>query len=303
MRRLGTLLTLVTLIALATPVISVAQEPTTGATVEVLDPGAEPRAALRLTPATGVTGTQVLTMSQSFRQTGASSASFGPLVLRQVTDNEIGAIAPDGSFEITQDISSMSLLPASKVDRASRRQVEANLRDLQDLRTAITMTSTGAVTKSSSDIPSELDPTVRQLLSQIQDQAADLATPLPTEPVGVGARWKVTQHLTFYGIDVLQTGTYTLRSHTGSTLELDVEVRQTARRQPADLPGVPSDVDVQVTRWRVNQHGHFTHDLTQPYPVRGQTRLKGLQVFRADDGHQTETIRQRTTVKVTIEPG
>ena len=304
MRRLVALLWIVAVIGVGVPGTATAgQSQSTGPTVELLDPGAEPRATLRLSPASGSVIRQDLTTSASVRQSGAASNVIGPLDIRVVEEDTIGVVSPDGSFEISFTFPVFELLDSSEVDATSRRDIRDAFGDAQEITGGATVSSNGVVSDLVFDIPPDVDPAFDQFLEQYEQQASDISVPLPAEPVGVGAQWTVTQRLELNGIDVKQVHTYTLRAHEGTQLELDVKVRQTARRQPADLPGVPAGVEVEVTRWKVNGSGHLTHDLSRPYPSDGELRIRGRQVFRADDGEKIEVLRQRVRTEITVQPG
>jgi hypothetical protein len=74
---------------------------------------------------------------------------------------------------------------------------------------------------------------------------------LPEDAVGEGARWRATTRLELAGIEVRETYTYTLARRDETGVELGVKHVQKARRGPADLPGIPDDVDVTITDYDV----------------------------------------------------
>jgi hypothetical protein len=89
-----------------------------------------------------------------------------------------------------------------------------------------------------------------EMVVQVVQMLRDVAAPLPTEPVGVGARWEKVSALDAKNGHATQTDTYTLTKLHEDTGQLDDVLAQTASPQLLPAPGggaPPARVDSLLT--------------------------------------------------------
>jgi hypothetical protein len=89
-----------------------------------------------------------------------------------------------------------------------------------------------------------------EMVVQVVQMLRDAAAPLPTEPVGVGARWEKVSTLDAKNGRATQTDTYTLTELHGDKGQLDDVLAQTASPQLLPAPGggaPPARVDSLLT--------------------------------------------------------
>lgn len=267
--------------------------------VDLINPGRGPREALRLEPVAGTRTTGTMTMSIEIDQSGVTSAHVTQTT-EVVFSTVVNEVAPDGTFEMGFTYDTFELIDANGTD-AQRAQVQELFDQFAGLTGTYSMTATGQVTESSFELPDLDQPAVEQLLQQLLDQADQLAIPFPEERVGEGARWRSTTRLEAGGINVRQTYTYTLVSRDDTGIELGVKYVQTAKRGQAELPGVPPDVDVTITEYKVRGSGSANVDLTIGFPNDSQTHASGRQAFRLDDGSDSGSLVQDIELDVGCE--
>jgi hypothetical protein len=304
MRRIAFIVLVVAAVAVVPPITATAGESKTSApSVRVLDAGEQPREEVRFAPAPDSTQSLAMTVGTTIEQSGAVDSTFGPLDYRIPIEITPGALASDQTFPAAFAYGNIELLDSSEVDPEVLEQVRSNFEELAGITGAYTFSTTGAIVDGTLDIPEDVDSSITQLLEQFEQQANQLAVPLPEEPIGVGARWRVKTRLELVGIKTTQIYTYTLLERSGNRLEVGVRFTQKARRQGAELPGVPSSVDVTVTKYKVTGKGTATVDLSLTVPAESSLRASGVQNFRATDGKDTEEISQQITLRVDTEPG
>ena len=153
------------------------------------------------------------------------------------------------------------------------------------------------------NIPSTVNSTVRSLLQQVSNQSGQLTIPLPTQAVGIGARWQGTTQLTAGGISFRQTYEYTLRSRDGGRVALDVRYTQTAPRQQAKIPDLASGVTIEVTNVRITGMGTSVLDLSQAIPLSGHLTAQGVEEFRARKGRQSGALHQQVQLGIDLTAG
>jgi hypothetical protein len=267
--------------------------------VEVLDPGAEPREALRLSPPAGTSEQSAMTMRLDLEQSGAAETSTKAPPIRATIAMVLQEVTPDGNLHVAFSYPSFEVLRREGTSAAERRTAERELEALSGLSGEMTMTPQGTVVDSTLEIPPDLDPALAQTLDQLENQLGVLAASFPQEEVGVGARWRTTSDLTLNGIDVRQIGEYRLEKRNGTTLGLDVRVTQTARRQTVDAPG---GVTLRVRSFKTSFRGSTTMDLTRLLPVTSRVRGSGDQTFEVRARGESGELRQHLELRVTLEP-
>ena len=130
-----------------------------------------------------------------------------------------------------------------------------------------TMTSTqqtdGQVTEREFAAPEGATDSARASVESALNQMNDFPIVFPSEPVGVGAKWVVSNRVDA-GVSMFQDITYTLtaRSNQNVTLKIDVDRR----------PAVTSfgQTELQVEDATTESSGQLQLDLTRSLPTRGQ---------------------------------
>ncbi len=255
--------------------------PVADVTVEVLDAGAEPRQELRIQPPDGTT-----TMVLEQRQASAQTVDGAPLMdfdVTTITTADITVTAVAEGFEIVTEI--IEAVPGPDTDPTVAGPMQTGLDAIVGLTSTARVDNTGQAISADLAGAENLDPSLEQMLSSLSGVTA----PLPGEPVGVGARWQLTQPLDLLGVEADQTAIYTLTGIDGTTVSLDVEITQTV------APGSLLDqggVQLEVIGWDVTGTGSMQWDLTSVVPVSDAVTV-GVQ--------QLETAALQGTVQVDTE--
>jgi len=92
-----------------------------------------------------------------------------------------------------------------------------------------------------------------------------VASPLPEEPVGAGAKWEIKMPIKSQGMTLNQTATYELVSLEGDRGSAKTSVTQTASNQKIQNPMMPG-TKVDLTKLTGHGTGQLTFDLAQILP-------------------------------------
>ena len=110
-------------------------------------------------------------------------------------------------------------------------------------------------------------PIGRAILDEAAQRLLALAVPVPTEPVGIGATWRVVTLLRQRPALVKQTATYTLLAREASRWTIGVELARVAEPQTAEDPGLPADTAVDVVALVVRISGQLHVDPSRAFPA------------------------------------
>ncbi|MEL6984025.1 MAG: hypothetical protein AAFO29_16495, partial [Actinomycetota bacterium] len=233
-----------------------------------------------------------MTQSQTIEQriNGQAVPSAGGVTTAATTEITVES-ADAGQYVMTSITSGSEVIEAPTPGAAA--QAEAAMAELIGIGNRLTLDDRGRVLDSE---PIGLEGLDNAMAEQLLGGAADqIASPLPDEAVGVGARWEVVQRIPLAGLDVEQVTVYELVSIEGSVIEMSVTGNQlVAAGSIMDAQGIPAE----VVSWDLDITGSLTQDLTSMVP-NSVIEVSGTQAFQADGVE----IEQDLSTSTTIEPG
>lgn len=206
--------------------------------VKLLDPGAEPRKALRLHPQPGEKQAVLLTLKVDMDVPGMT----GPKApkIPEVTipaDVSIEKVAPNGdiSFDLVLGEAGLGTnvsLPPQQV--AAAKMAFATVRGLS---VSMVMSSHGSGRLVDIKAPAGAAPQIEQAISKAKETISTVHTAspifaLPEEPVGQGAKWEVKTTIETNGMDMDQTSTFQLTSVDGDHISVSKTVDFTLKGTP-----------------------------------------------------------------------
>ncbi|MYR05237.1 hypothetical protein GTV32_02360 [Gordonia sp. SID5947] len=136
-------------------------------------------------------------------------------------------------------------------------------------------------------------PEARLAVEQSLVQALQLSVPVPTEPIGPGARWRSERTISG-AATVTQHIDATLRSWDGNRMVVDVAVDETPVNSVFAIPG--SDQTLSIARFSNAGTGQVTIDLARGLPVAGSIELSGARALVGSD--PTRPLIQQTGLSV-----
>lgn len=104
---------------------------------------------------------------------------------------------------------------------------------------------------------------IAQTVGGMKDAMKQMSAPLPADPVGVGAKWQLENHLESNGMKIDQIVEYTVTAIEGDKVMLATKVVQSAPEQTVTQNGVA----VKVKKIAGGGVGRLVVDLGRPVPT------------------------------------
>lgn len=276
-----------------------------GDMVTLLSAGDGSRSTLRLRLHKGDRATTRFVLKLALRTTinGQTTSVDSPPVYEDLATEVLDATPEASTIRFTVVDAGAEADPLSTDSRSSDLASTENaaLQKLRGLGGTVTMNDRAVVTSSRLQIPGTVDASTHSTLQQLQEQFVQLSRPLPTEPVGLGARWTVDQPITVNGISVRQRATYRLAARHGNRYSLDISGDQTAKLGPAKLPNMPSGDKALITGWKLTIDGSSDLDLTRVLPDTTTAHSAGDMSFRVEAGPDRSTLSQHLDLRLTLQ--
>jgi len=231
----------------------------------LLDAGAEPRAPLRLKPTVGTP--QVLEMVMDMGMRMAIADQVQDMDLPPISfsmRSTVDGVDKDGSMTVHTVWLGAHTLEGGSAPPEVANAMTQGFSMLQGLEMTQKLDPTGRVL--SLELGGDPSPEIAAALNGVQDSMRQSQVYLPGEPVGLGAKWKVTVHVVSNGIPVDATTTYTLRGRDGDVLSLGSEVGMTIDAK-AMSAAMPAGSGASMDRFEAAGTGDLSWDLTRLFPT------------------------------------
>jgi hypothetical protein len=239
--------------------------------VELLNPGVEPRQQLRLKPSLGVIKTTTMAVKMQMEVSTAGRSTNVNKVPTMVLTIDTKATKIDANGDIhyeflytNADIAADTPnLPTAALD-----SMRSAVKQLVGLKGSFIMDSRGANKGGSFTVSQEVDNNVKQMVQNMSKSLQQLASPLPTEAIGKGAKWRISFPFNASGMNVNQTATYELIGLQDGVATLKTSVEQQANPQNLTLPQLPAGSTMALKSFASQGQGEVIMRLDQLMPVR-----------------------------------
>jgi hypothetical protein len=222
--------------------------------------------------------------------------------VRIVASVEVIEVRPDGTRLIEEVITDVGVPAGEDADLSMAAGLEQELSAVVGLVVRMEVDQRGNVLRSETTLPSGLTSEAEQALQGGMDALTGLAVPLPAEPVGRGAVWRVRQPLDAdTGFHVVQSTRYRLARSDGDEVGLKVTGSQAARRQAVRAPDLPAGSRMTLKRHAATFEGSNVLDLRRLVPT-SDMRMRSHTEFVARQGREVISFSMDLGVQATVEP-
>ncbi len=208
-------------------------------TVKLLDPGAQPRTALRYKFQANRTEKMVMetSMAMAMEMGDQKQPETQMPATRMTMTIDSKEVSPEGDLHYEFELVQVEVLPKPGANPVMVNAMKQQMSSMQGLSGSATVTSRGFTKDVEIKLPPGIDPQIRQSMEQMKQSMNQMSAPLPEEPVGRGARWQVTMPVETPAMKLTQIATYTLSEIQGDKVKFDITIKQSAPPQEIDTPG------------------------------------------------------------------
>ena len=269
----------------------------------LMAPGEEPRRSLRYRLAAGATHKLVMTlrMSLGVEVDGRGAPVQRAPAMRMVFDcrvTEADEAQARFDFGLTEP---PELFETEGVPPAVLEPMRKSLASLSSIRGHVAMTSRGVVKEASVEVGPGLDKGAEQMIQSMRQSMEQTSVPLPEEPVGVGARWKMLHRVQGGGVTLYQVAEFRVLRFEEEIATLAVTLEQFAPRQEMVLPA-GAGARAELTSMQGHGEGHVAVDLTSPVP-RSSADFDTTLRMNVQGQDRTIQMGMRNRMQVQVEPG
>ena len=229
----------------------------------LLTAGQGKKTKLRFRPKAGTEQTVVMVSGQQMSMTLGSTKLPAQQLPRTVLTMalKVKSIDAQGRIAVAFDTVSTDVEPTPGVPESVMQQMRTSLQTLKALKGVMTIDDRGQVLSADLASP-DLGP-MQGVFDNLRENMNRLVVPLPSQPVGPGAKWRVVQNLSQLGMPITQEATFTLKKRAGDRVEVVVDMVQKVGAGPVKLPNVPAGLDVRTKPSKSYGKGQLAIDLAK----------------------------------------
>jgi hypothetical protein len=162
------------------------------------------------------------------------------------------------------------------------------------------VTDRGFTSNGKFTFPTGTDADTQDALQDFASRLATLSAPFPFAAVGVGARWKVTQHPTVNGVMSTQIVVYKLVERDDHRIVLRSKLRESSPSQPIEASDLPENATATLIASEGGGAGDVNVDLNQVLPNASTVLARVQQAIVVEQGTQQAQITQTVTTNVAV---
>ena len=246
-----------------------ATQPAGPPVVSLLDAGAGPGRTLRLQTQVGAAQTLRLSIRMTVQQTlNQTPIPNRPQPSMNFTlDTVVTSVNANGDISYDFEITNVDVSNEPGVPPALADSIQRLLEPAVGVRGSGVTSDRGFSKQVRIPVPPGTSPILERQLIAIEEWLAQMTTPFPADPVGVGAKWQVRSTVTAEGITIKQTAVFTLVAVGPDRIEFQATIAQDADPQPVVAPGIPAGMSVSFSSYKSQGGGRRLIEVHRLFPL------------------------------------
>ncbi len=263
--------------------------------VELIDSGSDPKSPIRMKVEKGLKQNLVMLIDMDMSMEMGNNKFPTPKMPTQKMTMEIEVTDVNSEGDITYgfNLKSIDLVEDEKEPSPIAGMLKGMLKTMEGLSGQSVVTNRMITKTVDLKIPETVPAQARQMMGSMKQSMQQFLTPMPDEPVGTGAKWKVIQDMEVNGIKVKQTIIQELVEFKGQSLKTKVNIQQEADPQDVAPPGMPAGMKVRLTSLDSKGSGDIELDTGWMVPRKSKIEMS------SDTKMEVQAQTMRTMVKMT----
>lgn len=279
-----------------------------GSGFKLLNPGTEPRLALRIEPKAGDKQhlSVKLNITASFEAPQQAAASMPPIEIPTILvelDSEIKGISDDGDISYSLTITKFDLENVTKSTNGAPElgeMIKPLAGELVGFSVEGTFTSRGISKGVRAGPAVKRDPEMKEVFDQLNDILANMLSPLPEEAVGLGAKWENKKAVTTQGMRMNQATVTEITKAEAGQVTLKTQITQNAPRQKVSNSAMPG-LKMDLTEMGGTGRGQTTMSPSHLFPLNTQMAMDFHAAMAMNMGKEKQTMKFSFGLKIDLE--
>ncbi len=256
--------------------------PAATARIELLSKGKEPRQELRIKPTVGnkEVAQMKINIDMGMSIEGKPLPAFKMPATIMKTDVVVTKVEPNGDIYYDFSYTDADVQGDTSLPPAAISKMRGEIKKLAGMKGTAVVDSRGQTKEANINFPQGTDNSLKQYIDQFSNSMQQLSTPLPLEPVGVGAKWRANQSVNVSGMTVNQSALYELVSIKDGIATFNITIeQQVPGTQKLNLPQAPQGLTMTVKSYDGKGQGQAQISMNKLIPVSSNVSLTANSVW------------------------
>lgn len=240
-----------------------------GTLVRLSSPGKPPHKPLRYSYAKKSSERMKVTMSSALRMAinGFANPPQVMPAIEMIFSVDLLDVDSGGTASRKTTVGSIAIAETEQRGSPYAKLAARQLQGLEGLVGRDRVTTRGVVLDPELEQETFQQENFQGMYSSMQRSIAQMAAPLPKEPVGIGAKWDAISRVNQFGVLLMQTATYELLELKGKEGKLAVKIIQDRPYGEIRLPGMPPTRHSKLANMSTKGSGHVNFHLDRTVPA------------------------------------
>jgi len=264
--------------------------------VTLLEPGAEPRVTLAFKPAKELNQLSRLTIKSSKEQVSGAGErmSMNMPALTLELGCQVNELDEAGKAKVIETLHRSAVNGGADSDPNQVEMFRQTYAQLEGMKSEAEIKSTGErVTTDATANPTGG--------GNVGDVTASFAMILPTEPVGVGAKWDVDSNVDQQGLKLSMKFTYEVVALEGDKISVKIVMDGESPSQELALPNLPPGAKAELLSAGLSGEGTADYDLSRLLPIKADQTISNNTRIKIINGAELIEFEQIIKVDQVIE--
>lgn len=273
--------------------------------VELLSAGNEPKQQLRFTPPANTKQSVQMTMKINMAMSvgGQTQPTLDSPPIKMVMETNVTQVDANGDIHANFSYADADVVASANTPPEVVNAMRSQLKKIVGLSGSMVVDNQGNTKQVNFNLPEELDPNAKRMAEQLVSSFKQISSPVPTEAVGVGAKWKVPNSVTVNGMALNQVATYELVELKNNVATLQLNMEQQGGGQKINPAGLPPGASVDLKSLTSKGNGKITMALNQILPVNSTMSVQSnMEMAVKEPNSQKETtMGMQSVMNISLE--
>jgi hypothetical protein len=234
---------------------------------------------------------------------GQTQPAFDSPPIKMTMESEVKKVDANGDIHTDFSYSDADVVAAKNTQPQLVNAMRAQVKKLVGLRGSMIVDNQGNTKQANFNTPETLDPNTKKMVEQMVTSLKQLSSPVPSEAVGVGAKWKIPNSVTANGMTMNQSSTYELVDIKDNVASLQVSMEQQAGTQKINPQGLPPGASIDLKSMNSQGNGKLKLALNQVMPISStmSMRSKSQMSVKEPNTEKATTMDMNVSVEMALE--
>ena len=187
--------------------------------------------------------------------------------------NVISVNLSSGDIAYTFAYSDIQAIAEKDTPPESLAAMQKSFKSLVGYKGNMVVSNTGKLKSQNISIPKNVDPMLKKTLEQLSKSMEQVSTVLPTQMLGVGAKWQVTNSVKVSNIQMKQSASYEVVKMDDRGITIRTKINQSAPPQNFQVPGMDAKAKIKLNSLISTGEGRYVLRFDSLLPIEGRLLL------------------------------